>query len=244
MINRAPSESGGRHDCLLPVAELLHRVRNEYAGTISLALAVAAKSSSTETKAALSDIINHLHTTAEIHTVLRPPVGEELADFAEVLARLCCAMSGSSNFRHRGIKLALRVEHPILIDAERCWRASLVVAELINNSWRHAFASRSGYISVTVGESGDRIFCTVSDDGSSAEIVGACLGTRLMVALAAEIDGLIERQFSYSGATVMLSFPKGAPIMVFEPDEYPVGKASLWRAPDLLPVVDPNTNHL
>jgi two-component sensor histidine kinase len=227
MINRALFENGLRGDRLLPVAELLHRVRNEYARIISLASTIAAKSSSNETKAALSDIITDLHSTAEIHSVLRPPLGDGPADLTEVFTRLCCAMSESPAFRRRGIKLELRVDHPVLIDAGRCWRASLVVAELINNSCRHAFASRSGCIFVAVGESHDRVFCNVSDDGSPAEIGGAGLGTRIVDALAAELDGLVERQFGKSGATVMLSFPKRAPIPVFQPNEYAAGQTAL-----------------
>lgn len=194
------------------MAELLHRIRNEYARTISFASAIAAKSSSDETKAALHDVINQMYAAAEIHSVLRPPVGEGLADLTEVVTRLSGVLTASPEFQDRGIKLELRVEHPVLVDAGRCWRASLVVAELINNSFRHAFASRSGCIFVTIGNSYDRAFCTVSDDGCCAEIGGAGLGTRLMDALAAEIDGLIERRFSKFGATVMLSFPKRAPV--------------------------------
>ncbi len=229
MINRSPSEFEFRDDYLLPVAELLHRVRNEYARSICLASLIAAKSSSDETKAALRDVINHLHATAEVHSVLRPPVGEVHADFTEILTRLCRVMTASSEFQYRGIKLELRVDHPILIDAGRCWRASLVVSELINNSFRHAFGSRSGCIFVTVGESNDRVFCTVNDDGTPAEIGGAGLGTRLTDALAAEIGGVVERMFSKSGAAVTLFFPKRR-FAVSQIDEDSVGQNGIWQA--------------
>jgi two-component sensor histidine kinase len=239
VIDRAPSDFGFRGGHLLPVAELLHRVRNEYARTISLASVVAAKASNAETKAALRDIISHLTATAEIHSVLCPPVDEGHADLTDVLTRLCRVMTASSEFQYRGIKLELRVERPVLIDAAQCWRASLVVAELINNSFRHAFASRSGCIFVSVGESFDRAFCNVIDDGSPVEIGGAGLGTRIVDALAAELDGLVERRFSNSGARVTLSFPKRAPIAV---SEHPVGKARARQARDFSPIVEANVN--
>lgn len=243
MINRTPSEFRLSDDHLLPVAELLHRVRNEYARTICFASVIAAKSSCDETKAALGDIINHLHAMAEVHSVLRPPVGEVHADLTEILTRLCRVMTASSEFQYRGIKLELRVGRPILIDAGRCWRASLVVAELINNSLRHAFGSRSGCIFVSVDESNDRVFCTVSDNGSQAETGGAGLGTRLTDALAAEVGGLVERLFSKSGATVTLSFPKRG-IAISQVDEYPVEQNSIWHTWNSAPVVDANANHL
>ena len=117
MTDRASSDDKPRNDHLLPVAELLHRVRNEYARTISFASAIAAKSSSDETKAALHDIINQMYAAAEIHSVLRPPVGEGLADLTEVVTRLSSVMTASPEFQDRGIKLELGVEHPVLIDA-------------------------------------------------------------------------------------------------------------------------------
>lgn len=238
MIDRAPSDFGFRGERLLPVAELLHRVRNEYARTISLASVIAAKAHNDETKAALRDIINHLTATAEIHRVLCPPVDEGHADLTEVLTRLCRVMTASSEFQYRGIKLELRVERPVLIDAARCWRASLVVAELINNSSRHAFASRSGSIFVSVGESFDHVSCNVIDDGSPAEIREAGLGTRVIDALAAELDGVVERRFSKSGASVALSFPKRAPIAVSE--------MSSWKdkASANSPILEANANRL
>ena len=87
-MNRSPSENGLRDDHLLPVAELLHRVRNEYTRLICLASAIAAKSYNKETKAALSHIITQMHSTAEVHRVLSPPLGEGLADLTEVLSLL------------------------------------------------------------------------------------------------------------------------------------------------------------
>jgi two-component sensor histidine kinase len=227
-----------RDDHLLPVAEMIHRVRNDYTRTISLASAIAKNSSSDETKAALHEVITEMRSTAEIHNVLCPPWREGVADFAGVLARLCCAMTASSAVQHRGIKFVLRVESPIVIDAGRCWRASLAVAELINNSFRHAFPLRSGSIFITVGESCDRVFCDVSDDGSPGEIGGAGLGTRLVDALAAELDGQAERRFSNSGASVILSFAKRGPIEVSQPDEYPVGEMNLHRTHHLSGAVD------
>ena len=242
MIEPAPSEISLRDDHLLPVAELLHRVRNEYARAIGFASAIAARSSSNETKAALREMTSQLHAAAEIHNVLQPPIGEGLADLTEVISRLCCAFTDSSEFQHRGIKLELCVESPVLIDARRSWRASLVVAELIYNSCRHAFASRSGSIFVTVRDSYHRVFCSVADDGSPAEVGGAGLGARITDALAAELDGLVERRFSGSGATVTLSFPKRAQDAVLQSDEHPVGRRSHWPSHDLSPVVDGNSN--
>ena len=221
MIKRVPSETEFRGDPLLPVAELLHRVENEYARVISLASVMAANSSIEETKLALRDITSLLHTTAEIYRVLRPPTVQGVTDLTEVLTRLCRAMAASSQFRHCEIGLELRVDKPILIDASRCWLLSLVVAELITNSYRHAFVSSSGCIRVTAGESRNRVFCEVSDDGSPAEMVRTGFGTQLINAIGTELKGMVERRFGNSGATVTISFPKPPPTIVVKDYEYP-----------------------
>ena len=61
-------------DSFLHVAELLHRIRNDYARVISFASLAAARTSNQETKSALGAVISHLHTTAETLRVLRPPL--------------------------------------------------------------------------------------------------------------------------------------------------------------------------
>jgi two-component sensor histidine kinase len=192
----------------LHVAELLHRVRNEYARAISFASLLAARSSSHETKSALGEVINHLHSATEVHSVLRPPHAGGLVDFTDSITRLCRAMTASLEMAPRGITLLLDIEEPVFLDAGRCWRANLIASELVNNACRHAFISRGGRISVTVTITPDRILCQVSDDGSSIPNCQPGLGTHLVDALAAELDGSVERQHSNYGAVVTLSFPR------------------------------------
>lgn len=201
------SQSG---QSFLHAAELLHRVHNEYTRAISFAFTVAARSSSQETKSALDEVINHLYCVAETHRVLRPPHEEGLVDFTDRITRLCCAMSSSSDIAGREITLLLAVGRPVLLDAVRSWRATLIVSELINNACRHAFGTRSGRISIAIHGASDRIVCQVSDDGDGSAFPGfnPGLGTRLVNALATELGGSVERRFTDFGTTVTLSFPK------------------------------------
>jgi two-component sensor histidine kinase len=135
---------------LLHVAELIHRIRNEYACAISFASLMAAKTHSQETKAALGEMIRHLHSVAQAHNVLWPPFSEGMADLSETLMQLCQTVAGSSEIEHRGITLLYSFERSVMVEAGRCWRAGLIVSELINNARRHAFGARSGNISVAI----------------------------------------------------------------------------------------------
>ena len=186
--------------------ELLHRVNNQYASAISFASLVAARSSNQEAREAVGAVINHLLALAAVQRAMRPSSIKAPADFAEHLTKLCRAMV-SAGLEQRGIALHLVVSEPILLDGERCWRAGLVVSELITNATRHAFASRAGCISVAVTKVSGRAICRVSDDGSPAATFEPGLGSRLVNALAAELDGYVKRQFGPCGTTTTLCFP-------------------------------------
>jgi hypothetical protein len=142
-----------------------------------------------------------------MYRVLRPPSVAGPADLTDTIARLCRAQSDVSEFRRRRIDLLLAYDDPIELDAWRCWHASLIVAELINNACRHALGLRSGLISVGIAESDGRVLCSVSNNGVVDKNWMPGLGTQLIDALAVGLGGLVERRFGESGATAVLSFP-------------------------------------
>jgi two-component sensor histidine kinase len=95
-----------------------------------------------------------------------------------------------------------------MLDAKRCWRAELIISELITNASRHAFTSQAGHISVAVETAAGQIICRVSDDGSPPAILKRGLGSELVDALAADLDGYVERIHEASGTTITLFFPE------------------------------------
>jgi two-component sensor histidine kinase len=125
----------------LYLAEFLHRVHNEYTCAISLANRLAASSAHEETKTVLAQIINRLHALAASHQMLRPPLMTASADLSANLIQLCHAMT-LSGLADRDIELHLAVTEPVMLDAKRCWRAELIISELITNASRHAFTPR------------------------------------------------------------------------------------------------------
>jgi two-component sensor histidine kinase len=191
----------------LYITEFLHRVHNEHTCAISLATRLAARSTHEETKAALSQIINRLHALAASHQMLRPPLTTGSVDLSANLAQLCHAMT-SSGLAERDIELHLAVTEPVMLDAKRCWRAELIISELITNASRHAYPSQAGRISVAVGTAAGQIICRVSDDGSPSATVKRGLGSELVDGLAADLDGYIERVHKASGTTITLFFPQ------------------------------------
>jgi two-component sensor histidine kinase len=195
------------HAELLQVAELLHRIGNDYTRAIAFTSLRAANASSSEARFELNEVVNHLQAEVEMYRVLRPPSVAGSADLTHTIARLCRAHSDVSEFRHHRIDLLLACDNPIEVEAWRCWQASLIIAELINNACRHALRSTSGLISVGIFESDGRVLCSVSNDGAVDNNWVPGLGTRLTDTLALGLDGLVERRFGESAATAVLSFP-------------------------------------
>ncbi len=207
MIGRSQSTVRPNDRSLLYVAELLHRVQNEYMKAISIASIMATRSPDPEARAALCQVIDHLHASAKAHRALMSPLSGRLVDFTADLTQLCRALA-SAGFDQRGIALHLTLPGSLLLDSVRCWRANLILSELITNASRHAFGTRGGRISIVVTMACGWIVCRVSDDGSSVPTFEPGLGTQIVDALTADLKGDVERMYTESGTIVTLSFPE------------------------------------
>ena len=223
-VRPTPTALGSGSEPSLYMAELLHRVTNEYASAIALASVTASRTPSTEAKAVLETVIQHLLQLAAVHRVLLPPAGEESADLGDYLARLCQAKV-ASEFKRHGTTLRLSVESPVVLEQTRCWRVGLIVSELVTNAARHGRPSGNGKILVSVGTSGGQVVCRVNDNGTVAAAFRPGLGTRLVNALAMELGGHVERRLSENGATITLTFPaqsRSAGSALFPPGSGPL----------------------
>jgi two-component sensor histidine kinase/AraC-like DNA-binding protein len=205
-VRPTPTALGSSSEPSLYMAELHHRVTNEYARAIASASVTASRASSKEAKAVLETVIQHLVQLAAVHRLLLPPALEESADLGDYLARLCQAKLAAELKRH-GTTLHLSVESPVVIEQTRCWRVGLIVSELITNAARHGLPSGNGKIFISVGISGGQVVCRVNDNGTAVAAFRPGLGTRLVNALAIELGGHVERRFSGNGATITVTFP-------------------------------------
>jgi two-component sensor histidine kinase len=193
-------------DPWLYVAEIEHRIANEYALAVASVSLAASQSPSGEAKAALAGVAQRLRDYAAAHRALQAPVSNGLVDLSEYLRSLCGALAQAS-LNERGISLTL-VEQSVDITAERCWRVGLIVSELVTNSIRHGFRDWSGAITVEIARSADHIVCRVSDNGRAAGIARPGRGAELVDALARDLGGTVERDFHIYGVSVVLSFPE------------------------------------
>ena len=209
MIPATSCSTKGIDRSLLHVAELQHRINNDYAKAISFVSRLATLSSVPEAKTVLREVIEHLHATSKIHHALRPPLPGGFIDFTAHIAELC-EMFASAGFQERGIGLDVAISGSATLDAMRSWRASLIIAELVTNSFRHACSEAGGRIRVAIATGGEDIVCQISDDGASVTTARPGVGSHLIDALADELDARIVRSYTAFGAVVTLRFPTAA----------------------------------
>jgi len=185
--------------------ELSHRINNEFTSAIGVISLAAARSGSSEVKAALSDVSDRLHRYADVHRALQMPEYQTYINAALYLQQLCLSIS-RSRLKPNNIKLILAVR-PLSIPSDRCWRLGMIVYELITNSARHAFQGTEGQVLVELHSAGNFIECRVSDDGMSPRQIQRGRGLSIIHELAKHLDGRLEQSFGMDGSSSLLIFP-------------------------------------
>jgi two-component sensor histidine kinase len=192
-------------DGALLMRELSHRINNEFTSAISVISLTAARSGSSEVKAALSDISERLHCYADVHRTLQMPEYHTCINAALYLQQLCLSIS-RSRLEPNNIKLILTVR-PLYMPSDRCWRLGMIVYELINNSARHAFQGSEGKVFVQLHSAGNFVECRVFDNGRSPSLIQRGRGLAIIHELAEHLDGRLEQSFGKEGSSSILVFP-------------------------------------
>jgi two-component sensor histidine kinase len=190
---------------MLLLAEMAHRIGNEYTLAIASLSAAAHRANGAEARAALENACQMLMYFADTHRALRPPCQTEPIDLAEYLRELCRSLD-RSRFADRGVALGL-IGCSVAVAPARAWRVALIISELVVNSLRHAFADHCGRIIVEIDRRGNMIECMVADDGHATKLVTPGYGSAITEALASELRGQIRREFDSRGGRVYLTFP-------------------------------------
>jgi two-component sensor histidine kinase len=190
----------------LLLREITHRVNNEFALAIQVVSSTAARSSDRKVKAALAGVTEKLHDFARVHHALQMPASNDCTDASAYLRSLCNSIS-RSRLESRRIELVL-VEVPFKMASERCWMMGMIIAELINNSVRHAFDGQGGTIEVECRPSGAFVECRVSDNGSASSVnVRPGNGLKIIEALAKGLGASFHFDSGEDGSQAVLIIP-------------------------------------
>jgi two-component sensor histidine kinase len=188
----------------LLLAELTHRVTNEYTAAIAILTLMITQTIHTDVKLALLDVRTCLANFARVHRALQKPQIRRTIDALAYLQELCQAME-LSRLKQRGIKLHL-VGRPLQIDSECCWRLGMIVCELVAHLSR-ACAESEGEIVIEIYESAGTLNCEVRDNISTmSQSIETEHGLRIIHGLLVDLHGDIEQRFETGGSTTHLAF--------------------------------------
>jgi two-component sensor histidine kinase len=213
-----PDGSGDYRGAQLLLAELTHRVSNEYAVVIAMLSLVAARSSHPDTKCVLEGVCECLLNFSRVHQALQMPTLRTRVDARDYMRKLCLAIS-RSRLESRNITLQL-MERPLEMDSEQCWRVALILCELVTNAAKHAFGKGGGSIRVEISSSGGTVECRVEDNGTTvAAHVEPGNGLKIIRALVRELGGTLDHKVGCSGAMIAIAFPEHSPSAMNHGDE-------------------------
>ncbi len=87
----------------------------------------------------------------------------------------------------------------------------MIVTELVTNAFKYAYpVGASGEIQVRLSASGERVAISIEDDGVGWDgigpVQGSGLGTRIVRAMAANLNSAVEYDTGRTGTRARLSF--------------------------------------
>jgi len=176
--------------------ELQHRVANNLQ-FVAAFLYLSKKTLETDSAGAqaLELARSRLDLMARVHRRLHDPSAVDLP-VARYLRQLCADLIKASD--KPGIRLAVEAPPAAEFDLETLMSVSLIVAELVTNSLKHAFHCRSeGTIAIRLDENRLAYTLTVADDGcglpaSFGQNKSESLGQGILQSLASQLGGRIS----------------------------------------------------
>jgi len=190
--------------------ELQHRVANNMTFVAALLQIKKRTIDNPQASAALDEARERLVTMAQIHRRLYDPASLELSVGAS-LRELCDDLVQAAGVK--GVTSSVRADG-VNLDTPRLVTLSLLVAEVVTNSLKHAFEGRTaGQITIDLAPlDDDRAALVIADDGPGFPTPNPgleakiSLGFGIMQSLAGQLDGVLDFPAG-TGARVRLIFP-------------------------------------
>ncbi|MHA6252452.1 histidine kinase N-terminal domain-containing protein [Oceanobacillus sp. CAU 1775] len=146
------------------IRETHHRIKNNLQTMASLFRMEKRRTTSLEAKHILTDNTNRVLSIAATHDILARQLGDKV-ELSEVLKFIINNIHRSYSLLDN-VKLTIDVEESIIVLSEVATSVSLIVNELVQNSYTHAFPHQaSGEINVKLVKEGSDVVITVKDNG-------------------------------------------------------------------------------
>lgn len=183
------------------VREVHRRVRDNLQVISSLLNLQAERMDIPSAREALRTAQGRVHAMALAHEKLCQSGDLVLVDFDAYITGLVHAIARGQGRGDLSLKVAAQGVH---LDVDTATCCGLIVNELVQNAFKHAFPTSGGVISVSLRRNGDACVLAVDDDGCglAADFDPArirSLGLRLVSRLAGQLGGTLH--WSHGGGT-------------------------------------------
>lgn len=178
------------------LAEIHHRVKNNLAVISGLLQLQSFSTKNTDVEKALSDSQMRIQSIALVHEMLYESESLAFIEYDQYINDLLQAISSMHLNGNKEIKLISDLD-PISLSVNQAIPCSLLVNELIVNAYKHAFqTNQKGEIKVTLRQTNENIFLTISDNGTGFDIeqfnASDSLGATLIKTLTSQLKGNFE----------------------------------------------------
>ncbi|MBR0653642.1 GAF domain-containing protein [Plastoroseomonas arctica] len=191
--------------------ELQHRVRNNLQMLASM-LSAHARDEAGVAGHSVDAMIRQVTILAQVYDSLLGVGLSKTIDFAGYLDALCVSMPGLQGPRAHSVAIHCRADR-LLLDLDAVTSLGIVVAELITNSYGHAFPDRDGQILIDLAldSGGKTAMLTIHDDGIGyrPQDGSSRRGLSLCRRIVARIGGTLELQPG-AGTLWAIGFPAAA----------------------------------
>jgi two-component sensor histidine kinase len=176
--------------------ELKHRVRNNLQLVQGMLSSHIKNHPESADRGSLNAIVRRVITISEIYEQLLGTGMGNSIDLGAYLQSLCLSLPRLQHTLVDGVSLVCATE-PIMVSLDTVTAIGMIVAELVSNSYEHAFPDRTGTIEVSLKQAGapGQAMLTVSDNGTGfVEQPGSKRhGVGLVRRLMQQVRGVAER---------------------------------------------------
>jgi two-component sensor histidine kinase len=192
------------------VQEVNHRVANSLAMVSSMVQLQARTFSDPAAKRALGEIEARIYAIATVHKRLYSSKDARLVDLEEYLAAILDHLAVTMRNEGKGASLRYSIE-PLKLATDASVSLGVVVTELVTNAFKYAYPSGDGEVRVRLNSLPEsKVELTVEDDGvgRGEEVAkGTGLGSRIVNAMASNMEATVEYLKRSPGTTARLIFP-------------------------------------